>query len=78
MFARILCAIVWLVFADDGSRAAEPLAIVNASETQASVDAALTFGLLWLDHCREDVRRVVEGLQLFVPPRTSTIVRERI
>ncbi|MBI2678021.1 MAG: hypothetical protein HYX28_04520 [Candidatus Koribacter versatilis] len=52
---------------------------VNASETQASVDAALTFGLLWLDHCRyRDARRVVEGLQLFVPPRTSAIVRERM
>jgi hypothetical protein len=27
---------------------------VNASETQASVDAALTFGILWLDVCREN------------------------
>ena len=26
---------------------------VNASETQASIDAALTFGILWLDVCRE-------------------------
>ena len=26
---------------------------VNGQETQASVDAALTFGLLWLDACRE-------------------------
>lgn len=52
---------------------------VNASETQASVDASLTFGLLWLDHCRQrDARRVVEGLKLFVPPRTSAIVRERM
>src|SRR5208337_1716444 len=27
---------------------------VNGSETQASVDAALTFGILWLDVCREN------------------------
>ena len=26
---------------------------VNASETQSSIDAALTFGILWLDVCRE-------------------------
>jgi len=27
---------------------------VNASETQASIDAALTFGILWLEVCREN------------------------
>ncbi len=27
---------------------------VNASETQASIDAALTFGILWMDVCREN------------------------
>jgi hypothetical protein len=26
---------------------------VNATETQASIDAALTFGILWLDACRQ-------------------------
>src|SRR6202044_1597875 len=26
---------------------------VNAQETQASIDAALTFGILWLDVCRQ-------------------------
>jgi hypothetical protein len=26
---------------------------VNGEETQASIDAALTFGILWLDACRE-------------------------
>ncbi|MDP9267577.1 MAG: hypothetical protein M3P27_04525 [Acidobacteriota bacterium] len=53
---------------------------VNTQETQASVDAALTFGLLWLDDCRrrDAAKRVVEGLKLFVPPRTSGIVRERM
>ncbi len=27
---------------------------VNASETQSSIDAALTFGILWLDICRQN------------------------
>lgn len=53
---------------------------VNTDETQPSIDAALTFGILWLHACREaqDGRCVVEGLKLFVPPRHETIVRERI
>jgi hypothetical protein len=49
---------------------------VNQQETQASVDAALTFGLLWLDACREREagRGVVEGLRIFVPHgRASTL-----
>src|SRR5205807_7869006 len=38
---------------------------VNPEESQASVDAALTFGLLWLESCREHEagRSVVEGLR---------------
>ena len=53
---------------------------VNADETQPSVDAALTFGILWLHACREaqDGRCVVEGLKLFVPPQRENILRERI
>jgi hypothetical protein len=67
---------------------------VNEKETQASIDAALTFGILWLDVCRENSHvwqktrgmvhphayprsTVIEGLILFVPPRTSALVRER-
>ncbi len=52
---------------------------VNAQEMQPSIDASLTFGLLWLDHLRqrEAARSVVEGLKLFVPPGTSAVVRER-
>jgi len=49
---------------------------VNRHETQASVDAALTFGLLWLEASREREagRAVVEGLRLFVPRgRASTL-----
>jgi len=40
---------------------------VNPQETPASIDAALTFGILWLDACRvAQVGKVmVEGLKLF-------------
>ncbi|HXJ86245.1 MAG TPA: hypothetical protein VMS18_05475 [Candidatus Binatia bacterium] len=53
---------------------------VNASETQNSVDAALTFGILWLDLCRQASNRttLMEGLILFVPAGCSSLVRERM
>jgi hypothetical protein len=53
---------------------------VNQEETQASVDAALTFGLLWLESCREREagRSLVEGLRLYVPPKTSATIKIRL
>jgi hypothetical protein len=53
---------------------------VNASETQASIDAALTFGILWLDVCRQSQadKFLVEGLTMFVPQGGSALVRERM
>jgi hypothetical protein len=53
---------------------------VNAHETQASVDAALTFGILWLDVCRraQAANVLVEGLELFVPKGASALARERM
>jgi hypothetical protein len=65
---------------------------VNEKETQASIDASLTFGILWLDVCRENPRPIVpktgttrvghpaltEGLVLFVPSGSSALVRERM
>lgn len=53
---------------------------VNAQETQASIDAALTFGILWFDVCRrkQDMDVLVEGLKLFVPHGTSALLRERM
>jgi hypothetical protein len=53
---------------------------VNAEETQSSIDAALTFGILWLDECRTSRadKAVVEGLKLFVPRTSSDLVRERM
>ncbi|MGB8128910.1 MAG: hypothetical protein WCG81_03895 [Candidatus Angelobacter sp.] len=61
-------------------RSAFALMGVNQQETQASVDAALTFGLLWLDACREREagRCVVEGLRLYVPPKTSATIQIRL
>ena len=52
---------------------------VNSEEAQPSVDAALTFGILWMDYQRKQLagRAVVEGLKLFLPPRCSEIVRQR-
>lgn len=53
---------------------------VNEEETQASIDAALTFGILWLDLCRHTQadRLVVEGLKIFAPPGRSGLIRERM
>jgi hypothetical protein len=53
---------------------------VNASETQSSIDASLTFGILWLEACRHSSagKFLVEGLNLFVPRGCSALVRERV
>jgi hypothetical protein len=53
---------------------------VNAEETQSSIDAVLTFGILWLDVCRKGqvANVLVEGLHLFLPSGTSGLVRERM
>jgi hypothetical protein len=53
---------------------------VNGQETQGSIDAALTFGILWLDACRvaKAGKFVVEGLRLFVPVGAYAVVRERM
>jgi len=53
---------------------------VNAEETQPSIDAALTFGILWMDRQREQLagRAHVEGLKLFVPAGRSEMVRQRM
>lgn len=53
---------------------------VNAEESQSAVDGVLTFGLLWLDACRhkEAGSAVVEGLRLYVPPRSSATLKIRM
>jgi len=52
---------------------------VNGDEAQPSVDAALTFGVLWMNHQRQRLagRAQVEGLKLFLPQGRSEIVRQR-
>jgi hypothetical protein len=52
---------------------------VNRQETQASIDAALTFGILWLEACRQthSGKLAVEGLKLFLPAGCSALSRER-
>jgi len=52
---------------------------VSSEESQACIDAALTFGILWLDYQRRQLaaQTVVEGLKLFLPPGRSQIVRLR-
>jgi hypothetical protein len=53
---------------------------VNGQETQGSIDAALTFAILWLDACRvaKAGRFVVEGLKLFLPAGASALTRQRM
>lgn len=53
---------------------------VNESETQVTIDGALTCGILWLDACRmaDQERRVVEGLVLVVPKGKAELTRQRI
>jgi hypothetical protein len=53
---------------------------VNDQETQATVDAALTCGLLWLEACRlaQPQRRVVEGLAMIVPQGMAALTRQRM
>jgi hypothetical protein len=53
---------------------------VNGQETQGSIDAALTFGILWLDACRvaKAGKFAVEGLMLFLPVGASALTRERM
>jgi hypothetical protein len=53
---------------------------VNAEETQGSIDAALTFGILWLDACRQSQagKSLVQGLKLFLPAGSSQLTQERM
>ena len=53
---------------------------VNAEETQATIDGALTLGILWLAYCREHSggRRVFEGLKVIVPAGAAAVTRGRM
>jgi hypothetical protein len=52
---------------------------VNEEESSATIDGVLTFGILWLQLCRETAtRRVVEGLKIIVPRGTATLTLARM
>ena len=53
---------------------------VNAEETQATIDGALTLGILWLAYCREHSggRRIFEGLKVIVPAGAAAVTRGRM
>lgn len=56
------------------------VAAVSGSEMQASVDALLTTGVLWLQRCRERLagKRHVEGLRLVAPAGRTVVLRLRM
>ena len=62
-----------------GSKAWAVIA-VNTEETQATIDGALTLGILWLAYCRERSggRRVFEGLKVIVPAGAAAVTRGRM
>ena len=52
---------------------------VNEEETQATMDGILTFGILWLQGCRESAsRRIVQGLKLIVPRGAGALTLARL
>ncbi len=51
---------------------------VAAAETQVSIDAALTFAILWLEDCRRQFRGLVAGVKLFLPAGTTAVTRARL
>jgi hypothetical protein len=53
---------------------------VGNSESQGSIDEALTFALLWLHYCREReaARSFIDGLKLFVPQGHSAVIHARM
>lgn len=54
----------------------------GATETPATIDGALTLGILWLDQCRGQggsvSRRLVRGLKLILPVGTIEATRARL
>lgn len=53
---------------------------VNAEEAQATIDGALTLGILWLAYCREHGggKRIFEGLKVIVPGGSAAVTRGRM
>jgi len=53
---------------------------VGPDESPATIDGALTLGILWLDYCRthSNGRRVFHGLRLIVPAGAAAATRSRM
>jgi len=52
---------------------------VNDEETPATIDGILTFGILWLEVCRNSAsKRLVQGLKVVVPRGTATLTLSRM
>jgi hypothetical protein len=53
---------------------------VSGAEAQATIDAAVSMAILWLEHCREKFadRGVVEGICVCVPQLRASAVRLRM
>ena len=53
---------------------------VNDEESPVTVDGILTFGILWLEACREGAggRRIVRGLKIVVPRGTAATTLSRM
>ena len=53
---------------------------VGAEELPATIDGALTLGILWLDYCRKHSRgrRIFHGLRIVVPAGLSATTRARM
>jgi hypothetical protein len=52
---------------------------VSSSEDAATIDAILSFGIVWFDWQREHARRiVVAGLRLFLPAGSSRVTAHRL
>jgi hypothetical protein len=52
---------------------------VNDEESLASIDGILTFGILWLEACREAARqRTIAGLKIIVPDGTGNLTLSRL
>ena len=53
---------------------------INDEELPVTIDGILTFGILWLEACRDlgGGRRLVQGLRLVVPQGASTLTLSRL
>ncbi len=60
--------------------AAEAVIGVSETESAATIDAILTLGVLWLDHCRQksDARRHFGSLKVIVPKGADHTTAERM